>query len=206
MEWDGLVVDTHDDVYQPHDDTFMLARAVKAHVGPGRRFLEVGCGAGIVAMTAARQGADVVATDINPDAVALCRRNAERNGLRVAAVEADLLHAAADALDGPDPLHHPFDVVAFNPPYLPTSEDEKVQGMLNHAFDGGPDGNRVVLEFAQQIAALPEGQRPGEILVIHSDLSDPKPLSAALGALGYREEVLEREKGFFEELWVRRFY
>ncbi len=194
MEYDGLFVGTHAEVYEPHDDTFLLARAVKAHVSQGKRFLEVGCGAGVIAMTAAREGAEVTATDANPFAVELCRHNAKQNRLSIHVVETDLL----EGLEGP------FDVVAFNPPYLPTDEEDKVSGPLNLAFDGGPDGNVVVLRFAEQIAAL--SPLPSDILVIHSSLSDPAPLRERLGALGYQEEVVEEEKHFYERLWVRRFY
>lgn len=193
MEFDGLFVGTHSEVYEPHDDTFLLARAVKARVGAGTRFLEVGCGAGVIAMTAAREGAEVTATDANPFAVELCQHNAKQNKLRITAVETDLLAG----------LEGPFDVVAFNPPYLPTDEDDRVSGPLNLAFDGGLDGNVVVLRFAEQIAAL--AQRPGEILVIHSSLSDPAPLAARMAELGYSESVVEEEKHFFEALWVRSF-
>ncbi len=196
MEWDGLFIATHRDVYEPHDDTWLLAKVVKQRVGPGDRFLEVGCGTGVVAMCAARNGATVSAVDINPHAVELLRHNAKQNRLRIDVREADLLAGAGG----------PFDVIAFNPPYLPTAEDEKVQGVLNHAFDGGPDGNQVVLRFAAQLEALPAADRPREVLVVHSSLSDPTALESAMGKLGYQEEIVAREKHFMEELWVRRFY
>jgi predicted nicotinamide N-methyase len=55
----------------------------------GRRALEIGCGLGLPSLVAARLGADVVATDWSPDAIALLGRNASRNGLRVTAAPAD---------------------------------------------------------------------------------------------------------------------
>lgn len=193
MEYDGLFVATHREVYEPHDDTFLLASVVKERVKPGQRFLEVGCGAGIVAMTAARNGAEVTATDANPYAVELCTHNAKQNRLKMRVCETDLL----------DGLRGPFDVIAFNPPYLPTAEEDKVQGPLNLAFDGGLDGNEVVLRFAEQVKAL--DPLPDEILVIHSSLSDHAPLQASLAQAGYEHGVVKEEKHFFERLWVRSF-
>jgi len=195
MEWDGLWVQAHHDVYLPSDDTFLLACAVEQAVRPGDRFLDVGCGTGLVSLVAARAGARVVACDLNPHAVALAAHNAKENGLdhRIDSVRADLLAG----------LRGPFGIIAFNPPYLPTAEEDHVEGLLDLAFDGGPDGNRVVLRFADQVAGL--AKRPREILVVHSSLSDPAPLEAALGRLEYRAEVALEENHFYEVLTVRRF-
>lgn len=183
----------HDDVYRPSDDTLLLAKAVHAEVKVGDRFLEVGCGAGYVSLVAARAGAAVVATDANPHAVALARHNAKQNGLRLDAVETDLMAG----------LQGPFDVVAFNPPYLPTADDDFVPGPLNLAFDGGPDGNAVVLRFAAQLAELVP--LPRCVLVVHSSLSDPAPLRSVMGRLGYSNDVALDEAHTFERLTVQRF-
>lgn len=198
MKWTGpdgfaytIVLDK--DVYRPSDDTFLLAKAVHANLQPRERFLEVGCGSGLVSLVAARAGAKVTACDLNPHAVAATRRNAEANRLRIEALESDLLASVTGA----------FDVVAFNPPYLPTGPDEVLPGPLNLAFDGGLDGNETVLRFAAQI-----GERtpmPRLILVVHSSLADPAPLEGALARLGYGCSVVADEAHFFERLTVRAF-
>jgi release factor glutamine methyltransferase len=186
-------VSLHDDVYRPGDDTLLLARAVHAEVRPGDRFLEVGCGTGYVSLVAAAAGARATCTDANPHAVALARHNARQNGLGLDAIAGDLLAGLAG----------PFDVVAFNPPYLPTAPEDYVPGPLNLAFDGGPDGNAVVLRFAAQLAAL--RPPPRCVLVVHSSLSDPGPLRAAMRGLGYEDGVALEEAHTFERLAVRRF-
>lgn len=198
MELDGpdgrrYFVSLHDDVYRPSDDTLLLAKAVHAEVRRGDRFLEVGCGSGYVSLVAAAAEAEVTCTDANPHAVTLARHNAKQNRLRLDAVEGDLVAGLAG----------PFDVVAFNPPYLPTAPDDYVPGPLNLAFDGGPDGNAVVLRFAEQLAGLKP--LPRCVLVVHSSLSDPVLLTAAMQALGYAADVAVEEAHAFERLTVRRF-
>jgi predicted nicotinamide N-methyase len=89
-----------------------LARHVAGLELHGLRVLELGCGLGLPALTAALRGADVLATDWAEDAIGLLRKNAERNGvlLRVARVrwsEPELLLQAApwDLVLGADILY-----------------------------------------------------------------------------------------------------
>ncbi len=49
----------------------------------GRRIVELGCGLGIPSLVAARAGAEVLATDVDRDALSLLERNAETNGLEL---------------------------------------------------------------------------------------------------------------------------
>lgn len=193
MDWNGLWYATHDEVYDPSDDTFLLARVVEEVVRPGEKFLEVGCGVGLASIAASRKGAEVTCTDANPHAVRLAWKNARQNGFGVHALETDLMQ------DVPGP----FDVVAFNPPYLPTTDDDRVSGPLNLAFDGGESGNDVVLRFVDQLQAA--SWMPRLVLVIHSSLSDPRPLLDRMATMGYSADVAADEKHFMERLTVRRF-
>jgi len=77
----------------------------------GRRVLEIGCGLGLPSLVAARLGADVVATDWSPDAIALLDRNASRNGLPVSAVPADWRDTDANVSLGPFDLVLAADVL-----------------------------------------------------------------------------------------------
>lgn len=57
----------------------VLAEVVGRMQGGGRRLLELGCGAGLVAAAAARAGFDVCATDYYEDALAFTRVNVRAN-------------------------------------------------------------------------------------------------------------------------------
>lgn len=133
-----LTYDTRPDVYTPSDDTFLLMDCLDRL--PGGSVLEIGTGAGLVAIQAARLGHRVVATDVNPQALRLARANARRNGVRVEFARADLTRGLRLAA---------FDAVIMNPPYLPTLPMERIPGPLNRAFDGGPDGRAAVQRFFQ---------------------------------------------------------
>ena len=60
-----------------------LARAVSGLRLEGLRVLELGCGLALPSIAAAHGGAQVLATDWSPDAIALAAWNARRNGVLV---------------------------------------------------------------------------------------------------------------------------
>lgn len=59
----------------------VLAEIVASETGSGRRLLELGCGAGFVALAGLSAGFDVLATDYYEDALLFTKLNARRNGL-----------------------------------------------------------------------------------------------------------------------------
>jgi ribosomal protein L11 methyltransferase len=67
-----------------HPTTLLSLRAVRPLIEPGCDLLDVGCGTGVIAVTAARLGAGAVrAVDIASAAVEATRANAARNGVQV---------------------------------------------------------------------------------------------------------------------------
>jgi release factor glutamine methyltransferase len=127
-------------VYPPREDTRLLARFAEGT--RGLTVLEIGTGNGLVAETAARAGARVVATDLNRTALQGLR--ARGNGL-LAAVRTDLAAGLRR-----------FDRILANPPYLPTPPGARdPDPWANLALDGGPDGcvvhDRIVRTLAEHL-------------------------------------------------------
>jgi release factor glutamine methyltransferase len=86
-------------VYRPQADTGLLVEALTlAAPPPGARVLDVGCGTGVLSVTAALRGAaEVVAFDLSRRAVFAARFNAWVRGLPVRVHRGDALDGALDA-------------------------------------------------------------------------------------------------------------
>ena len=155
-EWEfyGLTLDVTPDVLIPRMDTEVLAeRAIllARAAGEGARVLDLCAGSGCVGLAVAANvpTCRVVLADVSEAALKICKGNVRRNELnaRVTCVQ-------ADALQKPDAALWDFDVIACNPPYIPTGDlaglDVSVRDYEpRSALDGGADG----LDFYRAIAS-----------------------------------------------------
>lgn len=172
-------------VYSPEADTVLLLEAARAEVQPGDRVLEVGTGSGLIAAEIGRI-ARVVATDINPHAVI----SARRNGVDV--VRTDLFLG----------IRGPFDLVLFNPPYLPTQPEERTDDWLEHALDGGVSGRAVIERFARHVGDIlvPDGR----ILLLISSLTGFMEVRDLFYCHGFSAEIAIQQVIEGEVLYVLR--
>lgn len=180
-------------VYEPAEDSFLLADAALEEAEPGMRILEVGTGSGFVSavLRANLKNIRVIATEINPYAA----RCARENGVEV--IRTDLFGGIK-----PRSQEARFDLILFNPPYLPTSEEEKVPGWLNYAFDGGASGRETLDRFFDGVKDF---LKPGgRILVLISSITGVEDVQEKMERLGFAVDIAGRTKVSFEELVVVR--
>lgn len=165
-------------VYEPREDSHLLAQAVKQHASGS--VIDVGTGSGIQASTAAKQPSvtRVVATDIDEQAV----KQARSKG--VDAHQADLFFEEKT-----------YDTIICNAPYLP---DEPLAP--DQALDGGPKGYEWTIRFLTQ--AKKRLNPEGKILLLISTLTNQHVIEEHLLQEAMNWEVLNQEKHFFEELLV----
>jgi release factor glutamine methyltransferase len=176
-----------EDVYEPAEDTLLLLRVALEEVDPFDRVLEMGCGRGMISKRLVPLAKNVLATDINPSAAKILRRAG------IDAVQADLFCG----------IRSKFDLVLFNPPYLPTGEGEVLKGWLNFAFDGGKNGRDTINRFLETVGDHLEAER-GRALLLISSFSGSRQVAEKARDEGLSAEVVAREKHFFEELFVLR--
>jgi release factor glutamine methyltransferase len=180
-----LEIDVSLDVYNPSDDSYLLLKVVE--VSPDGSLLEVGTGTGLVAVHAAKLGAKVTAVDINPHAVDCAKRNAARNNVWLEIVHGDLF----------DKIPGSFDVIAFNPPYLPGETTSTT--WIEKAWSGGEEGSEVAVRFLRD--AWRHLNPGGRIYII---LSSVGGLMSVLKAAKerYSAEMLIEQHMFFESIFA----
>ena len=95
-----------------------------------------------------------------------------------------------------------FDLILFNPPYLPTLAKERTPQWINYALDGGVSGRETIDRF---LNALSDHLRPGgRALLLISSLTGLKEVQEMAIAAGLDMKEAAKDRCFFEELYVFR--
>jgi release factor glutamine methyltransferase len=118
-EFYGLVLDVTPDVLIPRPETEELVRwIIEGILHPRPVIIDIGTGSGCIALSLKKQipGSQVMATDIDAAALLVASRNAVK-------LDLDLQFLRHDILDNNPPKDWPqVDIIASNPPYIPSSE------------------------------------------------------------------------------------
>ncbi len=158
----GLTLAVDDRALIPRPETETLCELALSFLSrlAAPRALDLCTGSGAIAMALKHEcpAAQVTATDVSPDALALARENAERLGLPIRFLQGDLW--------SPVPKER-FDLIVSNPPYIESEACKTLQAEVLRepllALDGGADG----LRFYRAIAAGAASRlQPGGLLCV----------------------------------------
>jgi release factor glutamine methyltransferase len=189
-------------IYQPAEDSYLLSNTIKEYLknkiknkeinqeNQEFKILDMGSGSGIQAETCKRLGFNnIICVDINPEAV----NHLKKQGFK--AVKTDLF------LDINPKTK--FDLIIFNPPYLPEDKREPKDSRTNTT--AGNRGYETIISFLEQ--AKSHLNNKASILLLFSSLSQPRIIiNKAKDYLGYKMKLLSSKNIFFEELYVYELY
>ena len=171
-------------VYEPSDDTYLMLDALaidfntdnnhndsvanQQRIKNTTNTLEIGCGTGVSSIFLAKllekkaqaqllQTHELIyhhhhiVTDINPNAIRIAKETASQNGINLNTFETHLCDLATPLLKS---YKHSIDVLIFNPPYVPTPNDEVGSDGIEASWAGGTDGRLVIDRTLPQIDVL----------------------------------------------------
>lgn len=177
--------------YEPREDSYMLQKILECSLenikNKSIHILDMGTGSGILAKTCLKYGfKNITAVDIDLKAVIHAKKR------RIKTVQSDLFSRL---------YNKKYDVIVFNPPYLPEDTREPEESRLQTT--AGKKGNELIIKFLTQ--AKSHLKKGGKILLLFSSLSKPKTVLTSAKKLKYSYTLLAIKKLFFEELFVYEF-
>ncbi len=176
-------------LYEPAEDSFLLQKYVKKY--SYGKVLDLGTGAGIQALTAAKKKnvTSVIGVDINPSAISYCQKYIRPKNKKLSFLYSDLFSSL---------LPTRFDIITFNPPYLPEDKGEPKESSL--ATTGGKKGYEILERFFAEASAFLKP--PGIILLLFSSLTRKNQVERIIKENLFEFKELEKIKIPFEELYV----
>jgi release factor glutamine methyltransferase len=182
-----LIIQTHKEVYEPAEDSYLLSENLETRKND--LVLDIGTGTGIQALTAARNAKKVLAVDINPHALETAKKNAELNKIN------NIEFRISNLFEKIKPKEK-FDLIIFNPPYIPSHEKD----LLGRAWAGGEKGREVIDKFIEQAPQhLKDG---GRIMLLVSSINEPEDVARKLEKKKLSVTTTSKKKLFFEELQI----
>jgi release factor glutamine methyltransferase len=169
-------------IYSPREDSFLLEKEVKKYA-KGKSFLDLGAGSGIQAKAAKSVKAkSILCADVNEEALK------ELKSQGFIAIKSDLFSNIKES----------FDLIAFNPPYLPENKREDTESALTTT--GGKKGDEIIIKFLKEVKN--HLNQDGIILLVVSSLTPKEKILKILEKNSLRHEVISSQKFFFETLEV----
>jgi len=166
-------------IYEPGEDSFLLSKYV-AKFARGK-ILDIGSGSGIQAEAASKSAENVLAADIDKESVEFIRKKG------IKAKVSDLF----SKIDGK------FDLIIFNPPYLPDEESEDNES--KKITTGGKYGHEILERFFSQADRYLN--KDGRILIVFSSLTNKNKINKIIKKNNFKFKMLESKKLFFEKLY-----
>jgi release factor glutamine methyltransferase len=208
-----------ENIYCPSDDTYLIIDYfndfIKENYFDGKELkdinniLDLGTGTGIIAIYLQLLKeelpdftANIYASDILDDSIKCAKKNEELNK-----IDKELTFIKSDLFDSfPESLKNSFDIIIFNPPYLPSSkivnQDNKKD--IDLSWDGGKRGYEIFIRFLDESIEFLNRKSQCFIYFICSSRTNLKELEQIIKEKGFSIKILNKKHIFFEDIFLYR--
>jgi HemK-related putative methylase len=217
---DPIIQYIKNSVYPPSDDTYLIIDYFKKNISENffdglpittiRKVLDMGTGTGVIALFfqeiknfLSKFTAKIFASDISDAAIRCATINERINNYKdsLTFIKSDLFR------NFPPNLQHSFDIIVFNPPYLPSinyKENNLIRKSSDSNWDGGERGFEVFLGFIKRVKFFLNSEQKYYIYYISSSSTDLNQLNDELETKGFQNRVLNKKHIFFEDIILNR--
>jgi release factor glutamine methyltransferase len=171
-------------IYEPKEDSLLILEAVKRYAKGN--VLDMGTGSGILAREAFNYTKKVTAVDINHEAVEYAKKSSDKS---IVFKQSNLFQNVSDR----------YDLIIFNPPYLPEDKAEDHQSRL--ITTGGKHGYELIEQFLEQANQFLSDD--GKILLVFSSLTHKEVVDEIISKNLLQSTLLKTQMlPMFEQLYL----
>jgi release factor glutamine methyltransferase len=196
FKFNDIKIKLHPEVYDPAEDSFLIIESIQ--IKNEDRVFEIGTGCGLIALECARLGAEVICSDINPYAIKLVKKNYHENKFKLKG----LIDVRYGNLFSVLNKNEKFDVIIFNPPYLPTDKNDVIdkEDWINIATNGGIDGLNLIIKYILKLKN--HLRKNGNAYFTFSSLSSREKLNKYIIKTGLEYKIIKSRKYDDERIYV----
>ncbi len=175
-------------IYEPREDSYQILESVKKYAKGV--VLDIGTGSGILAIEASKTADFVYGADINETALEYAEKQAR--GIK------NIKFIKSDVFNYFKKHNQTFDLIVFNPPYLPEDKREPKDSKLQTT--GGKKGYEILERFLSEAGNFLKPK--GKVIILFSSLTGKKEVEKSIKQNNFNFEKLAEEKCSFEKLYV----
>lgn len=217
---DPIISCDFENVYPPSDDSYLLIDYFKRvinythfddiNISEIKYILDLGTGSGIIAIFFQLLknlniyfNPKIYASDILEDAIKCAKTNEKANQ-----INEEIIFLQSDLFSSfPGNLKHSFNVIVFNPPYLPSSQiinKDNNKTNIDYSWNGGIKGDETLIDFLKNAHLFLNLEKNHKIYCITSSRTNLLELNNTIANLGYENEIVEKRHIFFEDILLNK--
>lgn len=208
-----------ENVYPPSEDTYLIIDYFKRklsqthfdglYLSKLKNILDLGTGTGILAIffqliisQNMNFKANIVASDILEEAINCAKENETLNKIqnKIQFIRSEMFNSF------PENLRHVFNIIVFNPPYLPSAQiiNNDNRKNIDSSWNGGFTGFDVLIDFLKKVKYYLNLEDQHYVYFVSSSRTKLPILYKQIEKLGFKNEIVSKKHVFFEDIVLNR--